>query len=83
MQRVLGEGNEQTLRLRWNYARALYLDDGATVDELREAVTTLEEIGRTARRVLGGAHPLTTAIKSHLGCSRATLRARETPSRSA
>ena len=57
------------------------MDDGATVDELREAVTTLEDTERTARRVLGGAHPLTTAIKSHLGCSRATLRARETPSR--
>ena len=32
-------------------------DDGATLDDLREAVTTLEETERTARRVLGGAHP--------------------------
>ena len=52
----------------------------ATLDDLREAVTTLEEIGRTARRVFGGAHPLTTGIEDALGKSRAKLRARETPS---
>ena len=46
------------LRLSWHYARALYEDDGATLDGLREAVTTLEDVERTARRVLGGAHPL-------------------------
>ena len=38
---------------------------------------TLEEIERIARRVLGDAHPLTTAI-SELLKSRAMLRARET-----
>ena len=43
--------------MRWIYAQALYKDDGATLDDLREAVTTLEEIERTARRVLGSAHP--------------------------
>ena len=32
-------------------------DTGATLDDLREAVTTLEELERTARRVFGGAHP--------------------------
>ena len=34
---------------------ALYMDPSATLDDLREAVTTLEEMERTARRVLGGA----------------------------
>ena len=43
--------------MRWNYARALYEDVGATLDDLREAVATLEDTERTARRVLGGAHP--------------------------
>ena len=50
-------------------------DPGATLDDLREAVTTLEELERTARRVLGGAHPLTTAHEKALQAARATLRA--------
>ena len=62
-----------------NYARALYNDDAATLDDLREAVTTLEELERTARRVLGGAHPLTETIEDSLRQSLAALRASETP----
>ena len=68
------------LKMRLLYAGAHYVDASATLDDLREAVTTLEEIGRTARRVFGGAHPLTTGIEDALGKSRAKLRARETPS---
>ena len=52
-------------------------DDAATLDELREAVTMLEEIERIARRVLGGAHPTTRGIELHLQDARAALRARE------
>ena len=33
---------------------ALYDNDDATLDDLREAVTTLEDVERIARRVLGG-----------------------------
>ena len=58
---VLGEGHDLTLRMRWIYAEALYKDSGATLDDLHEAVTTLEDSERIARRVLGGAHPTTTA----------------------
>ena len=61
-------------------AQSLYRDDGATLDDLREAVTTLVEIGRIARRVLGGAHPGTEGIEGDVERSRAALRARETPS---
>ena len=53
---------------------------GATLDDVREAVTTLEDAERTARRVLGGAHPLTMVIERALQNARAALRARETPS---
>ena len=81
--RVLGENDETTLRARWIYAKTLWLDDGATLDHLREAVTTLEDTERTARRVLGGAHPTTEGIEEDLEMSRAALRARETPSTSA
>ena len=61
------------------YARTLFKDDGATLDDLREAVTTLEETEQTMRRVLGGAHPLTTGIEGSLQNARAALRAREAP----
>ena len=61
--------------MMWNYADALYRDADATLDDLREAVTTLEDVERTARRVLGGAHPITLAIERRLRGAQAALRA--------
>ena len=55
------------------------MDPAATLDDLREAVTTLEDAERIARRVLGGAHPLIAGIEDLLRNARAALRARETP----
>jgi len=81
--RVLGEGHDHTLRIRTVYARALYDDPGATLDDLREAVTMFDDIERIARRVLGGAHPLTSSIVDDLRDARAGVRARETPPGSA
>ena len=81
--RVLGESHSTTLLMRSNYAEALYRDPTATLDDLREAVTTLEEIRRTARRVFGGAHPDVAGIEKALQDARAALRTRETPSASA
>ena len=66
--------------MRWVYAGALVFDAAATLEDLREAVTTLENLARTARRVLGGTHPHTTGIELSLRNARAALRARETPS---
>ena len=74
---VLGKNHYLTLKMRWIYAMALYMDASATLDDLREAVTTLEDTERIARRVLGGAHPLTVDIERGLGNARAALRARE------
>ena len=65
--------------MRWLYAAALYEDAGATLDDLRDAVTTLEDTERTARRVLGGAHPLTTAMEDNLRQARAALREEARP----
>ena len=77
--RVLGENDETTLRMRWYYAEALYNDPGATLDDLHEAVTTLEDTNRIARRVLGNAHPTTNGSEAALRLAQAALRARETP----
>ena len=77
--RVFGDNHDFTLRMRRNYALVLYSDDGATPDDLREAVELLEDTARTARRVLGGAHPITPSIELALRCAQGKLRARETP----
>ena len=64
--------------MRLSYAVALHEDPGATLDDLREAVTTLEDTDRIARRVLGGAHPTTRALENNLRKARAARDACET-----
>ena len=71
--RVLGEGHETTLKTRLLYAQVLCMDTSATLDDVREAVTMLEELERTARRVLGGAHPNVVEIEDALRAVRAGL----------
>ena len=75
--RVLGDSNELTLRMSATYAMALYLDPVATLGDLREAVSMLEEAARTARRVFGGAHPYSVGMEQALRESRAALSARD------
>ena len=43
------------------------------IDGLYEAVTTLEETERIARRVLGGAHPVAMGIGTSLRAARTLL----------
>ena len=74
--RFRGKSDEHTLRLMWNCAIALYNDEGATLNDLREAVTMLQETERTAQRVLGGAHPLVARIEQSLRESQAALAGR-------
>ena len=78
--RVLGEVHDLMFRMKGIYGQMLFVDTGATLDDLREAVKFIEETMRTAQRVLGGTHPLTSAIKRDLRRSRTALAARETPS---
>ena len=68
--RVVGESHKLTLAMRKTCARALYMDANATLDDLREAVTMLEELERTARRVFGAAHPIASGIESSLQVAR-------------
>ena len=81
--RVQGETTKRGLNKFSVNMNSLYEDGDATLDDLREAVETLEETERTARRVLGGAHPFTVEVERNLGDVRAALRARETPPRNA
>ena len=77
--RVRGENDEITLKMRSLYAKGLYEDASTTLDDLRESVTTFEDVERTTRRIFGGAHPLVGGIARDLQGARAALHARETP----
>ena len=76
--RVLGELHEVTIKMLWIHADTLYMDADTTLDDLREAVITLENETRTARRVFGGANPLVVGFEKTLRNARNVLRARET-----
>ena len=78
--RVLGDVHALTFMMRKLFGEALFCDSGATLDDVREAVSTLEETERTARRVLGGSYPNVREIQKSLRVAREVLRARETPS---
>jgi len=73
--RVRGENDIDTLKMRSMHAAALY-QVADTLDDIREAVNTLEETVPTTRRLLGGAHPLARVMEEDLRKARAALRAR-------
>jgi hypothetical protein len=77
--RVLGDSNQLTLDMRWTCTVALCNDPDATLDDIREGASTLEDAARIARRVLGGTHPTTAGIERALREARAALHAHETP----
>ena len=64
--RVGRDDSEVSIRMRALYAQALYKDPRASLDGLREAVKTLEDTDRIARRVFGGAHPLVLQVERAL-----------------
>ena len=63
--------------MRGIYAMTLHEDPSATLDDLREAATTLEDTERTVRRVFGCDHPFTVQIGKSLRNSQTALHARE------
>ena len=56
---------------------ALFKDPDATLDDTHEAVATLEDAERIARRVFGSAHPIAEGIGGTLRKSRNVLAARK------
>ena len=75
--RVLGEGNDLTIMMRNNYAKALCIDPAATLEDRREAVRALDETVSIARRVFGDSHPLAVQVGTSLRNSRAAFVAHE------
>ena len=74
--RALGDSDETTLRMRVYYANALYEDPDATLDDLREAVETLESVAPVWKRIFGLAHPETPNVQNALEAAREALAAR-------
>ena len=71
--RVLGELHRLALKMRWLYARALYMDKGVSLDDRREAVATLESVANSWKRVFGQAHPETPMVQGALKHARGAL----------
>ena len=74
---AFGDSHDLALQTRRNYARSLFRDPSATLDDLREAVETVGDIERTARRVFGDSHPTTNSIRRDLQLARKKLSAPE------
>jgi hypothetical protein len=70
---VVVESHDVTLRIRWTYACALIDDPGATLDDLREAVGTLEAVAKLWKRVMGERHPEMAKVQSALATVREKL----------
>ena len=77
--RLIGESDILTLSMRAIYAEALFKGSDVTLDDLRKAVTALDDLARDSGRVLGGAHPFTGRMEDNLRATRAALRACEAP----
>jgi len=77
--RVFGDTDRFMIGMKRVYVMALGKDPAATLDDLREAVSTLEDTEQIARRVFGGAHTVVAQMQRDLRNARAALRARETP----
>lgn len=81
--RALGAEADVVLHLHWNYAATLYSDDGASRDDVIEALAILEGLSATPQRIYGTSHPLTTNIQQNLKTARSKLASFSTPSRRA
>ena len=68
--RVFGADSDVSLKLNATLAQALYLDEKAPPEHLREAVEILEPAIRISQRILGGQHPLTKALQGDLAEAR-------------
>ena len=71
--RFLGPENVTTMVLRRSQARALCLDEEASLDDVRRAVEILEDVSAISNRVLGPDYPTSQKAKEHLDAAREKL----------
>ena len=71
--RALGKDHDITFKLRRMYAQSLYENDGASREDVTEAIATLEDIDRRGTRVYGPAHPQAVSTRNRLAEARETL----------
>ena len=74
--RFLGREKMLSLRLRWVYANSLTDSADATIDDLVEAVETLESVAKSWKRVMGERHPETVKVLNASKSARAPAPAR-------
>ena len=77
--RALGSDHELTIKLECRLARASYADEGASLDELRQAISMYEDLIRRARRIFGDSHPAAESMAARIEEARVIL-ARRTQS---
>ena len=71
--RFLGPENLTTIILRRSQARALWLDEEASLDDVRRAVEILEDVSAISNRVLGRDYPTSQKAQEHLDAAREKL----------
>ena len=75
-----GAGVEkESLRVIPPHPDGRYADEGASLDELRQAISMYEDLIRRARRIFGDSHPAAESMAARLEEARVTL-ARRTQS---
>ena len=67
------------MRIRMQYARALYSGRNAKLCDLRQAVEILESVSPISSRVLGPRHPYTLRNEEFLGVAREKLAQAQAP----
>ena len=77
--RTLGEEDDLTLKFRKRYAACLCRGDGASRDDVAEAIEILEDVQQRARRVFGSGHPNHTDVPEWLEYARKKLELLPTP----
>ena len=77
---MLDATRDTTLRLRWLYANCLFDYKNATLDDLVQAVETLEAVAKLWKRVMGERHPEMAKVLIELKEAREMLRLRRVAS---
>ena len=70
--RSFGDDHVYTFRARSLFVRILYADP-ASIEDLREAVSIMEDVCRRGRRVLGDSHPEYHELQRNLATARRVL----------